>query len=258
MSILDRNTSESLNQEEKDYRMLLKGWRRIDETSLNRIMSHGEHGYIIISSQRSSLKSCDPSLSLTSEFEKWAIETNSELNEGSENSFLAIRNSKAELELNKEIKLSGYAYSPLNSGYYDDKPVLSYIVYNHRRNDKAIYDDFEMLFQLALKWCKDFQQECIYVQFPNEAPHYYNAKGEIFDSQLSSNFKFNRDNEYLFTPAKPESNKHQKITADFQIENLYRKSVTERVERMKRTQNGEVIFDDIDLTNRNNLTEQKP
>lgn len=260
MNILNKIISECLkNQEEKekDYKMLLKGWKRIDETSLNRIMSHGKHGFIVISSQRSSLETWDknPSLSLTSEFENWAAETNSELNEENVIKFLELRNEKAESELNKEIKLSDYAYSPVNGGYHykdapdntDDSYELSYIVYNHKRNDKEDYEDFEILFQLALKWCKDFQQESVYVQFPNEAPHYYNAQGEICDSHSSKNFKFNRDNEEYFTTTKRKSNKPQKFTADIQFESLYRKSVTERIERMKRTQSGEVIFDDIDL-----------
>ena len=78
MTILEEVINKVLFDEEqksKDNEMFFKGWKRIDEASLNRIMSHGEHGFIIISSQRSSLETWDknPSLSLTAEYKDWLI-----------------------------------------------------------------------------------------------------------------------------------------------------------------------------------------
>lgn len=263
MTILEEVINKVLSEEEqktKDNEMFFKGWKRIDEASLNRIMSHREHGFIIISSQRSSLETWDknPSLSLTAEYKDWLIMKDVESSEESVNEFLKERNAKAEAELNREIKVSGYAYSPVNGGYhYKDAPdnsndsyEISYIVYNHKRSGVEDYGDFEELFKLALKWCAMFKQESVYVQFPNEAPHYYNAQGEICDSHSSKNFKFNDDKQEYFTTTKRKSNNPQKFTADIQFESMYRRKVSERIERMKRTQSGEVIFDDLDLIKR--------
>lgn len=265
MTILNDAINQVLLEEEQKTReknMLLNGWKRIDETSLNRIMSHGEHGFIIISSQRSSLETWDknPELSLTSEYEKWLTKNNIEHSEENVQEYLKERNADAENKLNSDIKASNYAYSPVNGGYhYKDNPdnsndsyEISYIVYNHKRGGIGDYENFEELFKFALEWCAKYKQESVYVQFPNEAPHYYNAHGKICDSHSSKNFKFNDDSQEYFTTTKRKTNKPQKFTADIQFENLYRRAVSERMERMKRTQSGEVIFDDLDLRKRKN------
>ena len=265
MTILEEVINKVLSEEgqkSKDNEMFFKGWKRIDEASLNRIMSHGEHGFIVISSQRSSLETWDnnPSLSLTAEYKEWLTTKEVEPSEESVNEFLKERNAKAESELNREIKDSGYAYSPVNGGYHyknapdnsNDSYEISYIVYNHKRSGIEDYGDFEDLFKLGLQWCEMFKQESVYIQFPDEAPHYYNAQGEICDSHSSKNFKFNDDNQEYFTTTKRKSNNPQKFTADIQFESMYRRKVSERIERMKRTQSGEVIFDDLDLIKRRN------
>ena len=109
MTILEEVINKVLFDEEqksKDNEMFFKGWKRIDEASLNRIMSHGEHGFIVISSQRSSLETWDknPSLSLTAEYKEWLTTKDVEPSEESVNEFLKERNAKAESELNQEIK----------------------------------------------------------------------------------------------------------------------------------------------------------
>lgn len=260
MNILEETINEVLDEasrKEADYQMLLDGWRRIDEASLNRIMEHGKHGFLIVSSQRSGLETYDknPSLSLSKEFEEWANANNAAKDEESANAFLKKRNADAEKYLNSSIKESGYAYSPVNGGYHykgdpgntGDTYEISYIVYNHKRNGTEDYADFDILFKLGLEWCKELKQESIYVQFPDAAPHYYNAEGEVCDSHSSKNFKFNRDGEEYFTTTKRKSSNPQKFTADIRFENLYRRGLSERMERMRRTQSGEVVFDDIDL-----------
>lgn len=247
---------EVLNEQkkrERDTFMRMHGWKPICEASLNRIMSHGEHGFIVISSQRSGLETWDknPELSLTNEYIQWLGDR--ENTEENEKLFLKERNAEAERFLNQQIKQSGYAYSPVHGGYHPDEGYdeyeLSYIVYNHK-HQKEDYGDFQELFKYALEWCKEFKQESVYVQYPNEAPNYYNMHGEITNSSSSKNFKFNRDNETYFTTTKRKTNKPQRFTADIQFESMYRKGVSERVTRMAREQRGEVVFDDIDIFKR--------
>ena len=48
-----------------------KGWRRINETSTNRIMNHGKYGFIIVSGCRCDIFSDNLNNDLTPEYEKW-------------------------------------------------------------------------------------------------------------------------------------------------------------------------------------------
>lgn len=241
------------SKKELDLTMYKMGKRPICETSINRIMSHGEHGFIIISSQRSSIETWDnnPELSLQSEYDEWlnGQEGNPEL----EKEFLKERNAKAEQMLNQQIRQAGYAYSPVYGGYNPDGSYdvfeISYIVYNHKKGDKEGYGDFNELFNYAIEWCKEFMQESVYVQAPNEAPNYYDRNGNQCNSSSSKNFKFNRPEEF-FTTTKRKSVDPKKFTADIQFENFYRRGIVEKMGRQILSQRGEVLFDDIDMIKR--------
>lgn len=212
MEIFENVVNEVFNdidKKNKDYELYKQGWKPINEAGLNRIMTHGKHGFIIISSQRSSLETWDknPELSLTSEYEKWCQNKGIEASENTVAEFLQIRNKNAEKELNIDIKRSDYAYSPVYGGYHykgasdnsNDDYELSYIVYNHKKNENDNYGDFQLLFNKAIEWCQMFKQESVYIQAPDEAPHYYNGNNEICDTHSSKNFKFNDNKAEYFT-----------------------------------------------------------
>lgn len=240
--------------------------RRLTEAGINRIMSHGKDGFIIISADRSALESWDenPNCSLTQEYRAWLQDTQHEDSEESVGEFLKQRNNYARKELNDQIKQSGFSYSPVYGGYKDKGSDTasfepSYIVYNHDRQGNA--GDFDKLRQLAIQWCKEFKQESVYIQAPDEAPNYYDCDGNQCNASSSQQFKFNDlDQEYFTTTKRKKSNDRKQFTADINFESVNRalKSFLgedmfrnaargSNVERMRATQAGEVIFDSEDL-----------
>ena len=64
-TIKKRANENSLSQE-----AFMRGLRKIDESGLNRIMSHGKYGFIIISANRSEIYSRNEDNDLTLEYKK--------------------------------------------------------------------------------------------------------------------------------------------------------------------------------------------
>lgn len=56
---------------EQNFIAFKKGLRKIDEGGVNRILSHGKYGFIIISANRSEIYSDNPNNDLSDEYEEW-------------------------------------------------------------------------------------------------------------------------------------------------------------------------------------------
>lgn len=204
----------------------------LSESSLNQMMEHGKTGMIIISACRSAVYSDDPELSLGDQFERWAEKTQGGLKSidsdalyDIENEWLRERNARADKSLRNDIQAAGYSYTPVYGGYKgkdDGKETFepSYVVYNYKRGSKEP-GDFEELRDLALKLCKKYSQESVYVQAPGEPPVYLDANGDQINSTSSDNFKFNDDNQEYFTTAHRDKRDNKRFTADIQFESIY-------------------------------------
>lgn len=228
------------------------GLTRIDEKSLNRLMWHGRHGFVILSAWRSSIKAdWHPEIDLTNEYEKWLEENHIESDDTTEAEWLEQRNKKADAELLDDIKKSGYAYSKTFGGYHPDAPGAidsyepSYVVYNHARSHSNDFMNWKQLKQFAIMMCGKYKQDSVYIQAPGEAPVYMNEKGEVTSKRSSKNFKFNDKKAEYYTTLKREKNEPQRFTADIQFENMYRvNGASSYVDKMRRTQMGEVFLND--------------
>lgn len=228
-----------------------QGKYKLNETSINRILKHGENGMIIISANRSSIDSDNEQNSLKGDFEKWCDKEKVDYTDVDQQKFwLNERNKQAEADLKKILKASPFAYSPVYGGYHGTDSVVdsfepSYIVYAHGKNYSTDYEPFDKLYKFALELCKKYKQDSVYIQPPHEAPYYVNGDGQTVSSKSSKNFKVNDDSQEFFTTSKRKKNNPQKFTADIQFESLYRgSSPSTYFDRMKRRQGGEVFLDD--------------
>ena len=224
----------------------------LSETSLNRMMEHGKTGMIIISSQVSSIERNDPELDLTSEFEKSLKEKggigsidSDALYDEMEN-WLRRRNAYADRELKKDILNAGFSYTPVFGGYKmketgEETHEPSYVVYCYDRNGQP--RDFQELKDFALKMCRKYKQESVYVQAPGEPPVYLDADGNQLSSTSTNNFKFNRDDETYFTTKSRDKSHPQRFTADIQFESMYiQLRPGDYNERLRRDKSGEYIL----------------
>ena len=114
--------------------------------------------------------------------------------------------------------------------------------------------NFDKLRNFGLELAKEYKQESVYVQAPNEPPVYLSQDGTQVSSTSSNNFNINRDEKEFFTTIKRKkrdkdmnglSTKPKRFTADINFESYYRKaSPSTYFDRMKRRSNGEVFIDD--------------
>lgn len=243
-----------------------KGWRRIDETSMNRIMSHGKYGFIIVSASRSEIYSDNPNNDLTPEYEEWCQKEGREIEDSANMDFWLNKRNKSEDEkLLSELRDSKYAYSKVCGGYKGTDGVTdnfepSFIVYCHAKEDTKAYLNFDELFKFGLEIAKRYKQDSIYVQKPNEAPIYVNSEGVKVNARESKDFIFNDYTQQYYTTIKRKKRATQdykdkngkarletppqRFTADIQFESLYRKAGPSTLnERMKRQKEGEVFLD---------------
>lgn len=228
-----------------------RGLRKINEGGINRIMRHGENGFIVISANRSEVYSDNPECDLTNEFMDYCEANNIEPNdEKAQKTWLSQRNSNADNELKEILKSSKYGFTPVFGGYHGSDDVVdsfepSYIVYNHVKGGGAgDHLDFNELRQFGIDLAKKFKQESVYVQGPNEAPNYLGQDGQKQNSSSGKNFKINRDNEMFYTTSKRDKTNPQRFTADIQFESMYRGAgPSTYFNRMKRVKTGEVFLD---------------
>lgn len=212
----------------------------ITEAGLNRMLSHGKNGMIIISACRSEIPSDNPNCDLMPEYKKFLQENDLEDSEELRDKWLYERNKSCDTELKKELRHSAFSYTQTYGGYHDKgKPNSddlfepSYVVYNYTQRGEPL--NFDDLFELALYWCKKYHQDSVYVQAPNEAPIYVNEKGDTVSSKSSKKFTLNDPNQEYFTTIKrSKGNLHtadndpnkkrrsipQRFTADIQFENI--------------------------------------
>lgn len=244
-----------------------KGLRRIDESGLNRIMWHGKHGFIIISANRTEIYSNNPNNDLTPQYEEWCKKEDRDILDKSNMDFwLRKRNKTEDAKLLKKLKDSKYSYTPVYGGYKGSDGVSdnfepSYIVYAHTKGDSNTPLDFDKLYKFGIELVREFHQDSVYVQKPNEAPIYVDANGNQVNSTSSKDMKFNRDTEEFFTTKNRKKrttqdyqdqngdyryeSSPQRFTADIQFESLYRKaSPSTLFEREKRRKLGEVFIDE--------------
>ena len=243
-----------------------KGWRRINETSTNRIMNHGKYGFIIVSGCRCDIFSDNLNNDLTPEYEKWCKKEGCEIEVADYMNFWLIkRNMDEDKNLLCDLRVSKYAYSKVCVGYkgsdgVTDIFVPSFIVYCHAKEDAKAYLNFDELFKFGLTIAKRYKQDCIYVQKPNDAPIYVNCEGVKVNARESKDFIFNDYTQQYYTSIKRKKRTTQdykdkngkarletppqRFTADIQFESLYRIAGPSTYnERMKRQKEGEVFLD---------------
>jgi len=114
------------------------------------VQRHGTNGFVLISALR---PECDD-------------ESNSE-------------NTKALL---RQIKQSGYRFLPIyakrssqnDSENIDYQPL--FFVFNYDREHN--FPEFSSLYKYALKWCRDYAQDCVLIKAPWQQPVCVNSSGE--------------------------------------------------------------------------------
>lgn len=252
---------------DKELAAFRQGLRKIDEGGLNRIMSHGKYGFIIISANRSEIYSDYPKNDLTPQYEEWCEREGKDIFSKENMDFwLKQRNKTEDKRLLSDLMSSEYAYTPVFGGYKGKDNVTdnfepSYIVYCHAKEDSNAYLNFQKLLEFGLSLVRKYKQDSVYVQKPNnEPPIYLDGEGNKVNSKESNDFKFNRYTEKYFTIDKrkkritndypDETGKGrlesmpQRFTADIQFESLYRKAAPSTYfNRMKRSKVGEVFID---------------
>lgn len=232
----------------------------ITEVSVNRILAHGQHGFIVISANRSEIRSNNPNVDLQGEYSKWLDENHFEDADDKENLFLKLRNEKANEDLLHDIRHSKFSYTPVFGGYHGKDSVKdsyepSYIVYCHGRGGIIDKSSWERLREFAIAMCGKYNQESVYVQAPNEAPVYLDCNGNQTNDSSSLNFKVNRDNEIYYTTNKRKSrtttdnngltNSPHRFTADIRFDEMYMyRGASDYNNHMRRTKLGEVFLND--------------
>lgn len=228
------------------------GLARINETTLNRIIRHGENGFVILSANKGQVHYENPELDLTNEYNNWlaagARQTDDSNDHDLMDEFLRERNKKEHTELANDIKKAGWSYSIVYGGHKDEGNKIdsfepSFIVYNHKRGSEP--SAFEELFDFAIRMCAKYKQDSVYIQEPGKSPDYYDMHGDKSNQTSSMNFKYDDfDAEYLTTVKRKKRNDPQRFTADIQFEmkDKYYKNKFDFTERVRRKQNGEILL----------------
>lgn len=114
----------------------------------------------------------------------------------------------------------------------------SYIVYNKKKSEDC---DFKELYVFASKMCKKYLQNEVYIKPANKPPYYINGLGKKTSKSTTNAVKYNREKEEYFTTIK-RSDTNKRFTSDISFEN-FKIQKYDYVERMKKTQGGEIILD---------------
>jgi len=233
------------NVEKCDAIRISKGLFHLNELNINRIKSHGEDGFIIISSNKDRIVYENPKISLESEFEDYLKNSNEQDSEDIRERWLAERNRICQKRLTDEVKNSIYSYSKVFGGYKDLENGISsfepsFIIYNKDRNGNTL--NFDELYAFALQLCKEYKQDSVYINRPGMAPIYVDMDGNKVNSTESKNMKINRDDQEYFTTTKRDKTDPQRFTSDIQFENIYREQGIDMIERIKRIQHGEFLI----------------
>lgn len=178
--------------------------KRFTESSLSRLEYHMKHGFVIVSTNRSNID-----YTLEDEYVDWCDYHNfDEDDEISKTAFLKYRNLKSDRELIAYLRSqkNEFSFTPINGGYRDikgntDSFEPSFIIYNSYKNGRS--QDYEKswkdLYNLALDICKNYHQDSVYIQAPDEAPKYVNDKGKTVSTRSSKHMKYNDMNQEYFS-----------------------------------------------------------
>ena len=170
---------------------------RFSESSINRILYHGENsGIVIISACRGSIDDGNLFNNLNKEYTKWLEENDKPNNEISKGEFLRIRNNIKDKELRVELENLPYVFIPVYGGYVNKAGTVesrerSYIVLNSLAHNKEGDTSWYDLYDRALDWCAKYKQESVYIQPPHENPRYEDRFGKIVGIGNKDNFDFN-------------------------------------------------------------------
>jgi hypothetical protein len=221
----------------------------ISEIGVIRMLSHGKNGFISISANRSKIASNNPNCDLTGQYKKFLDDTDVQDDAETREMWLNDRNRRADASLKSFIKDdTPYSYTATYGGYHGGDGVVdsyepSYVIYNYDRQGNPM--DWEKLKALALYLCREYNQDSVYVQAPDEALVWLDCNGNRTDKGSSKNFKINRDKEEYYTTNKRKKNHPQRFTADIQFENTMLPigpgSITEL---RKRLSSGEYLVED--------------
>lgn len=207
-----------------DNRMSTKS---LNEASINRILSHGKNGFIVISGSRDSIKApYNKDIDLTHDYIDWLKMSGLKDSDDNESYWLSERNKQADESLQNDIMRSPFSFTKTFGGYHpkgvqnasSDSYEPSYIVYCHDRQGNVL--DFDELYKFAIEMCNKYKQDSVYIQAPNEAPNYVNGKGEKINAKSSLKFKINKDDEEYYTTQNRKKNRPHRFTADIQFENM--------------------------------------
>ena len=194
----------------------------LSEASINKMLQHASEGGMIgISANRSAIRSTDPRLDLTDEFEAdmrnryGSVDMiDSDALMGEMDAWLRERNARRDRELKNDIKSAGYSYTPNFGGYHGNDQVVdsyepSYVVYAHDRSGALV--DFQELVEFGLEMCRKYDQESVLVKGPgDEPPRYLDAEGNEVDMSLQGGYTINRDDaEFYMTPSRKKGDTHK-------------------------------------------------
>lgn len=211
--------------EQKERLMALSSLKPLDESGINRILSHGENGFIVISAIRNSIDRgeweesiCD----LRPKFEKDKAR-NPEI---TEQEWLKQRNNEMEKSLFNAITNANLSFTKTYGGYREgsgDVKEKSYIVFAKDRQGNNVPPTD--LFELGKLWCKEFNQDSFFYKCGEEAPNYFNYNGEKKNKHSSNKVEVNRNSKY-FTTTKRKKNNDKRFSYDIVFENKYVKATS--------------------------------
>lgn len=170
--------------------------KKFTESSLSRLDYHMKHGFVIVSTNKSSID-----YTLEDEYTDWCNYHNFDKDdENSKAVFLKHRNLESDKELMTYLRSSEnkFSFTPINGGYRDiegntDSFEPSFIIYNSYKNyrDQDYEKSWKDLYNLALDICKEYHQDSVYIQEPDEAPRYINSEGDTVSARSSKRMKYN-------------------------------------------------------------------
>lgn len=255
--------------EEEHFELIecVHGRVKLSESSLNRIMHHFEEdGGVVISVEKSDIDNED----ILSDYVNWCDKHNLEVDDGSNRKAFLEENNKNNDDIFYSYLKSDYnpyLFFPVFGGYKSNGGIVdhrekSFLLFNSKAKNKPGEVSWDDLESKALKWCKKFRQDSVYIQRPHEAPIYADSNGNRISKGSSKDFKYNDDADYYITTKRKGSKEYGKkvlkFTADISfkdkaptIKDLAESkdfrtvsSTTNMVERIKKGQTGELWFED--------------
>lgn len=197
---IDNAVKKTLNNFLKEYRQGTRNNAKlvsINENDIKRmIASHSDSGYIVISPCRGG--------------DDFGINPKASQAEANQ---LAQINKERVREIIKDIKASGFSYTPTYGGFIENKGTdkettvyeRSFIVYNKDREGKT--GDFRELYEFGLEMCKKYNQDSFLIQAPGEKPKYITQDGTV-DMEFNGGKVFNDVSQTYFTDL--HKNTHKK------------------------------------------------